>query len=280
MRRRTSAIIAAGFAGIVAGCGSSAGGDAAKVDAQPTTTNEYLSEQARPEDPSVQEALAALGVTGIPDIPATARARVEEERATDPAYQASSHQADTEHGHADTAADDRDALTPEQQARLDEQLERARAAALRYPTVADAREAGYLPVGPAAPELGVHFAQFKYVAQADFHWDWPGVLMYEGTDPGDRVVGLLYMTRARHVPEGFVGDLDHWHGHLNVCIKRNGDAIDIVGVDGDLTDESCRAAGGVHFGGSGSMLHVWPLEGLTPPGGPFAESNPLVRVTG
>lgn len=84
------------------------------------------------------------------------------------------------------------------------------------------------------------------------------------------------MTRDVATPEGFAGDADHWHGHLNVCIRRNGDAVDIVGVDGELNAKSCAKARGVHFGGSGSMLHVWPLEGLTPPEGPLAESNPLV----
>jgi hypothetical protein len=258
-----------------AGCGN--GSDTARGQRESRADTRYVSDRARPEDPSVEEALIALRAKGTPGIPENDLEQVLEERASDPAYRPSSHQSVDQLEHEHTAGTDPyEGLSRAERRRLEDQIERAGRAARRYPTVADARAAGYLPVGPFSPDLGVHFANFKYQAQADLHWDWPGILMYQGLEPDDPVVGMLYMTREDIVPEGFVGTGDQWHGHLNVCIKRNGDAVDIIGVDGDLNDRTCGAAGGVYFGGSGSMLHVWPIDGLVPPGGPFAENNPLV----
>lgn len=139
--------VVAGLA--VAGCGGSDARPEARAEAAP------VSERARPEDPSVHEALDAPGAAATLDIPADELDKVLEERATDPAYEASVHQAPNGSAHHDATAGDPLA------APTAEELARAARAALRYPTVADAREAGYLPVGSDVPALGVHFAQFK-----------------------------------------------------------------------------------------------------------------------
>ena len=39
---------------------------------------------------------------------------------------------------------------------LDEQIARAREAALHYPTFGEAHDAGFRAIGPAVPGLGVH----------------------------------------------------------------------------------------------------------------------------
>jgi hypothetical protein len=87
-------------------------------------------------------------------------------------------------------------LDPLTRAQLAQQLTEARSVALRYPTVADARRAGYVPVGGFEPEIGAHL-QKKSGANSvrpDGTVDTlnPGSLVYDGTDNRSRIVGLMY----------------------------------------------------------------------------------------
>lgn len=276
--RLVRAVVAVGISiGALAACGDD---DATDATGTPSDRQiRSISDEVRPQDPSAAEALAALGLSDLPGLPADEVARVQDERERESWYADGPAGVHASHEHDDDAAlAALAALDPDQRAELDAQLERARRAAQRYPTVADARAAGYLPIGPAVPGLGVHMVQLRYQADADFHLDWPGVLMYQDTRPDAPVVGMLYLTRAINPPEGFVGDVDQWHEHLKVCIREGDDEIEIVSVDDvELTKDSCDDAGGVFFGESGWMLHVWPLEGWVPPEGPFSDDNSLVQ---
>jgi hypothetical protein len=257
------------LAATVTACGTSA---------DSTATSTSFSDDARPEDPGAAEVIRELGLDALPGLAPSAVARVQRERRDQRWYRPAATQPVAGHSHDDAASqaaiDGMDATT---RAMLDQQLARARRAALRYPTYADARAAGYRAVGPPAPGLGVHAAQMKYIAAADFHFDYPGILMYRDTKPDAPVVGMLYLTRARKAPEGFVGTADQWHEHIKVCIKGTGDDIEILSVDaGEFAPRRCREQGGVFFGQSGWMIHVWPVPGSVPPEGPFSDDNSTV----
>jgi hypothetical protein len=264
----------------LAACGSG-GSDARAGDgASRTSAVTALSDTVRPSDPSAAEVLAGLGLSDIPGIPARAARQVKREHETQRWYRPGPHgHMAAGHVHDDAAAQRAlDELTPGRRATLDRQLARARRAALRYPTFGAAHAAGFRAVGPPTPGLGVHAAQLRHQADADFHFDWPGVLMYRDTQPDAPVVGILYLTRAKEAPEGFVGDVDQWHEHIKVCIRGQGEEIEILSVDdGEYAKRNCGRQGGVFFGESGYMLHVWPIEGWVPPEGPFSDDNSLVQ---
>jgi hypothetical protein len=282
--KRCRAAVGLLFAAVaLAACGDDGNDDASNAPrTTPTTAErvESLSDTARPTDPSAAEALEGLGLSDLPGIGADEVARVQAERAAEPWYQPGPSAAYAgDHAHDDAASQAAlDALDAEARATLDEQLARAQTAALKYPTFGDAHAAGFRAIGPAVPGLGVHAVQMRFQADADFHFDHPGVLMYQDTKPDAPVVGILYLTRAQESPEGFVGDADQWHGHIKVCIRGTDDEIEILSVDdGEFAKQSCVDQGGVFFGESGWMLHVWPIDGLTPPEGPFSDDNSLVE---
>src|SRR6187455_2612984 len=72
------------------------------------------------------------------------------------------------------------------------QLTQARDAALRFPTVADAEKAGYYLAGGFAPGSGAHYVGLGSFALGDSGFDAskPSTLIYDGTAPNSRVVGL------------------------------------------------------------------------------------------
>jgi hypothetical protein len=282
-RARTGAVlvgVAVGMASTVA-CGGDGGSDDAALPRQDTATTDVtpLTDEVRPSDPSAAEVLEALRLQDLPGLSDDEIRRVQAERADEPWYQAAPGGAHAEHAHDDAAAEAAlDALDAEERATLDDQIARARDAALRYPTFGDAHDAGFRAIGPAAPGLGVHAVQMRHQAHADFHFDYPAVLMYQDTRPDAPVVGMLYLTRSLEPPEGFVGDVDQWHEHIKVCIRSEGDEIEVLSVDdGEYAEQACLDQGGVFFGESGWMLHVWPLDGWTPPEGVFSDDNSLVH---
>lgn len=262
---------------LVAACGGG-GGDGAEPAGGDSTDLSSPTDAFRPSDPSAAEALAGLGLADLPGLSADEVERVQAERDHEDWYRPGPHGVHAGHEHDDAAAQAAvDALGPDERATLDDQLARARAAALRYPTFGDAHEAGFRAIGPAVPGLGVHAVQLRHQADADFHLDYPGVLMFQDTRPDAPVVGMLYLTRAPEAPEGFVGAADQWHEHLKVCIRAAGDEIEVVSVDdGEFAKASCVDQGGVFFGESGWMLHVWPIDGWVPPEGVFSDDNSLV----
>src|SRR4029079_15745351 len=114
-------------------------------------------------------------------------------------------------------------LTRDQQTLLAYQLVAARGAALQYPTVADATKAGMIIAGGFAPGSGAHYINYRY-ALSDVNADGtvnaahPGTLIYDGTSPTSRVIGVMYTALGTPTPpQGFAGLNDHWHRHANVC---------------------------------------------------------------
>ena len=164
-------------------------------------------------------------------------------------------------------------LDAETRATLAEQLTAARAAALRYPTVADAEQAGYARRGGFVPGAGAHYQ--KGGGSGAFDAAAPQFLIFDGISPTSRVVGLMYMSFSGVLPEGFAGPNDHWHRHTNVCIKYVNGALDIpLPADRDSTATQCSRVGGQLISVTSWMVHAWVVPGWESPAGVFSHANP------
>jgi len=159
--------------------------------------------------------------------------------------------------------------------RLEAELAEAREVSERFPTVADAEEAGYFKVTGYVPGIAAHYMNFGIVDET-FELDKPEMLLFDGTEPGSRIVGLSYYLQQEGTAgptQGFVGDNDSYHRHFGLCFKP-GEGI--VG-DSTTTPEECAARGGFKLDGfAGWMSHAWVVPGCESPWGVFSGENPLL----
>ncbi len=155
-------------------------------------------------------------------------------------------------------------------ARLAEQLDATKAAALRYPTAADAKAEGYQRGAPYLPCIAAHFTKGPLV-DPTFDPAQPEQLLYDGNADDSRLVGVSFLVASgSSPPDGFAGPNDAWHQHIGLCVR--GDAV--VGA-ATLTDEQCAARGGVKTtGGKMWMLHAWVIPGHESAWGTFSGENP------
>jgi hypothetical protein len=157
------------------------------------------------------------------------------------------------------------------------QLAQARAAALKYPTAADATKARYVMVAPFLPGLGAHYLNPAYVLDGVIDANKPEVLLYSSNQPDARVVGVSYLTpgNAATQPEGLAGPNDLFHFHDNLCIVSR---MAIPASDA----ASCASVGGRVSGGFGGvtvwMNHVWVVPGWESPWGLFSSENPEITL--
>jgi len=167
------------------------------------------------------------------------------------------------------------ALPDAEQDVLDGQWDRARAAALAYPTVQDALDAGF-EVMQGNPETGAHVVLWDRMDDR-FSIDEPEQLLYESEAPDAEVMALSYMvvTDSATPPEGFESANDQWHEHRGVCI--DGDRR-VQGMD--ISAEECTRRDGEQGASDGWMLHVWILPGWENDDGIYAASNPDIRLGG
>jgi len=163
------------------------------------------------------------------------------------------------------------------------QLTAARQAALRYPTVADAKRAGMYLAGGFAPGSGAHYMWTQGVLtgiRPDGTVDpsRPASFIYDGTSPTSRIVGLMYISLAAAAPQGFAGPNDHWHRHFNTCVRFGNGLIDVpFPADADVTQAQCDAAHGQFMRQTVWMLHAWVVPGWESPQGVFSHANPDLR---
>jgi hypothetical protein len=175
-----------------------------------------------------------------------------------------------DHGHGSAVVPDQP-LDDQTRALLGQQLEIARATALAYPTVADAERAGYLEVTPFVPLIGAHYLNPLKV-DTTFDPSQPEMLLYDGTEPSSKIVGLSYFVSSPGgEPAGFAGPNDHWHQHIGLCIRGHR----VVGGE-KLTREQCLARGGNKVALRDIwMVHVWVVPGWESPKG---SSHPSIRT--
>jgi hypothetical protein len=186
------------------------------------------------------------------------------------------------HEHPDEPAASEVTLTPEESGALAEQLAATATLIEAYPTVADAKAAGYRQQGPFSPGLGVHFSGPGATYNSDGDMDAEdiagGMLIYDGIEDDARLAGFMYMAYQGEPPEGFVGDLDTWHFHTATCIVVTPDGIDTpFGADlTGITEEMCADKGGALIDFTGYMVHVWTVPGYESPEGVFSDLNPKI----
>ena len=171
-------------------------------------------------------------------------------------------------------------LSPEESGALAAQLAATAPLVAAYPTIADARAAGYTQSGPFSPGLGIHYSPPGMTFNGDGDMDPEdlagGMLIYDGIDDDAPLAGFMYMAYQEEPPEGFVGELDLWHSHSAVCIVSTPDGIETpFGADLDgITQEMCEAEGGSLIDFTGYMVHVWTVPGYESPEGVFSDLNP------
>ena len=157
----------------------------------------------------------------------------------------------------------------------------ARTAALKYPTVADARAAGMIQAGKFAPGAGAHFIDYNNIsdinANGSVDASRPASYIYDGINPTSRLVGIMYIALSNQAaPAGFPGPNDHWHLHQNLCVVYGGGSIKVpFAPDRDVTRAQCAAVpGGQFMRRTVWMVHAWVVPGWESPKGVFAHSNP------
>jgi hypothetical protein len=193
-----------------------------------------------------------------------------------------------DNGHQAAGAGFYTQLDPAARAVLQHQLELARVAAMRYPTVADAEAAGWRRQGPFAPGLGAHYIKFGGTDASGFaptngpmtdtDVSHPLSLIYDGTQPTSRIAGLMYLGAGPRIPAGFAGQNDVWHYHTDVCAvyKPDGSTDTPFGADTTVTKKMCDGVGGFLMARTPYMLHVWVVPGYDSPEGIFSHLNEAI----
>jgi hypothetical protein len=165
---------------------------------------------------------------------------------------------------------------PDECAALADEIDRAKAVAARYPTVADAEAAGYRKVTTYYPGIAAHYMNFSYLRDG-FVLEQPEMLLYDGDGPTAGVVGLSYyiIKPGEEEPtEGFTGDNDHYHRHVGLCFRDG-----VVAAGSSTSEEDCGAIGGEKSDGTaGWMSHVWITPGCESDWGLFSGANPALTV--
>jgi hypothetical protein len=136
----------------------------------------------------------------------------------------------------------------------------ARAVADKYPTVADAQRAGYQLSTVYVPCIGAHYTNIDLAR--GFDPSAPSELLYEGTSPNSRIVGLSYLVwHPGGAPDGFAGPNDRWHQHnFNGGLCFNAFGV-VIGAE-DLSPAQCAARGGRKV----PLIDVWMLHDWVVPG--------------
>jgi hypothetical protein len=163
-------------------------------------------------------------------------------------------------------------LTADERVELQQQMAAARSVIEQYPTVADAEAGGYHMSTVYVPCIGAHYTNISLVP--GFDPAKPSELLYDGTEPDSKIVGLSYLVfHPGGAPEGFAGSNDHWHQHNangGLCLK----GTVVVGGE-NTTPEECERLGGEKNPLEDIwMVHAWVVPGFECSWGVFAGECP------
>jgi hypothetical protein len=162
-------------------------------------------------------------------------------------------------------------LDAKTRATLAAQVQQSDAVVAKYPTAAAAEAAGWRRITPYVPCIAAHYLNAS-VLDGTFDPTMPEILLFDGTDPDSKIVGLSYLvfTDPDTPPEGFAGDNDPWHIHRQLCIGARG----VVG-DESTSDEECEARGGRIVPLNNLwMMHMWNVPGWDSRWGLFSSEHP------
>ncbi len=158
------------------------------------------------------------------------------------------------HGGAfmDTYRETKSSLSDSECRELADQLREAEAFARRFPTVAEARAAGWVQIADYVDGQGVHFESPRYGGGFDPRR--PRYLLYDGTEPDARLSGMMFLERGERPPAGFPGGNDHWHNHPTLCFNAARSFV----LGEHMSASECSELGGVMVESSDLwMVHVW-----------------------
>lgn len=129
----------------------------------------------------------------------------------------------------------------------------------QFPTVADAKAAGWVQATVWAPGQGIHFVDPDRI-NGPFDPQRPNWLVYNGSANTARLAGMMFVVQTSGPPPayGFPGANDHWHNHDELCVKANATPF-IIGEH--LSDSYCAAIGGVNT----DYTNVWMVHAWLPP---------------
>jgi hypothetical protein len=164
-------------------------------------------------------------------------------------------------------------LTAAERVLLEQQMAQARSVIAKYPTVKDAEAAGYAMSTPYVPCIGAHYTNVGLIMKFDPAA--PSELLYDGTKPDSKIVGLSYLVYHKGgPPEGFAGANDHWHQHNangGLCFGKSGV---VIGGEEESRAE-CAAKGGQKRELTDIwMAHAWVVPGFECTWGVFAGECP------
>ena len=128
------------------------------------------------------------------------------------------------------------------------QLVAARDVAAKYPTVADATAAGMIQAGEFSPGVGAHYValrgDWRHQRRRHHQPVEPRIadLRRQQPDVPTRRASCTCRPRSRM---GFAGPNDHWHRHMNTCVRFGARGIEVpFAADSDVTRAMCDADGG------------------------------------
>jgi hypothetical protein len=166
-------------------------------------------------------------------------------------------------------------LSPEQRARLGEELTSAATATGAFATLGDAKAAGWIHAGGYVTGAGQMMIDPTVDSRATpFDLGKPSGLLYESSLDGANLVGVQFnlWTPDGSTPEGFTGQSNMWHLHDGTCVADDGPWAlpfepTVTGADCSLVDASLTDT-------SSWMLRVWLVRGWENPAGTFAHDHP------
>lgn len=152
------------------------------------------------------------------------------------------------------------------------QVQHARDAAARFPTIRDAEAGGYRMLTRYLPCVGTHYVNDELYVAGQFDAAAPPILIYGGDRPDSDIVGLSYVVKSDAAPAGFAGPNDGWHAHSSFCIAK--DTGIVLGPE-STSDRKCTAAGGENVDLRRDwMMHAWVVPGWESAWGIFSAEHP------
>lgn len=163
-------------------------------------------------------------------------------------------------------------LSAADQATLNQQLAQAATVVAKYPTVKDALAAGYGESTPYVPCIGAHYTNIGLARS--FDPSKPAELLYDGTQPDSKIVGLSYLVfHHASPPDGFAGSNDLWHQHNangGLCLRGGF----VVGSESTSRKECAALGGRKTLLTDVWMLHAWIVPGFSCTWGVFSGECP------
>jgi hypothetical protein len=175
-------------------------------------------------------------------------------------------------GHSHRGSTPQVELTRDERVKLTSQQDLARSVVTRFPTVAAALAGGYQKSTAYIPCIGAHYTNARLAISFDPAK--PSELLFDGTDPDSKLVGLSYLVfHPGGAPEGFAGANDVWHQHNSnggLCSKGGL----VIGGEA-MSVEDCTALGGRKTANKYVwMMHDWIVPGWECSWGVFAGECP------